>query len=45
MFFKSLMGKSLKEWVYGIGPAGYCLEADYGDNLWAIIEYWDLDKR
>jgi len=43
--YKSLMGKDLKGWVYGIGPAGYCSDPDYGDNLWAIIEYWDLDKR
>ena len=36
---------SLKDWVYGIGPAGYCPEPGYGDGVWGVIAYWDLEDE
>ena len=43
--YNHLIGKTLKEWVYGIGPAGYCPNTTYGDKLWDMIKMWDLDTR
>ena len=43
--YNHLMGKSLEEWVYGIGPAGYCPTPTYGDALWNFIIKWGLNTR
>lgn len=40
--YRHLQGKSLEEWVNGIGPAGYCNEPGYSDHLWNMINQWDL---
>lgn len=32
-------------WTFGIGPAGYCPEANYGSEVWKLIEQWDLLER
>lgn len=43
--YRHLIGGTLKEWVYGIGPAGYCDNEDYGKELWRVIKMWGLDTR
>ena len=37
-----LQGESLDGWIQGIGPAGYCTDPGYGDNLKSVILYWDI---
>lgn len=37
-----LIGKSVKEWAYGLQDAGYCQDSDYGEQLMNVIEYWYL---
>ena len=38
--YAGLHGGTLREWAFGIGPAGYCPDAGYGDELWDIMRIY-----
>ena len=44
--YSELFGlQTVKEWIYAIGPAGYCSEAGYGAGIWSVVIHWDLEDE
>lgn len=41
--YQKLHNGSLNDWVFGIGPAGYCPEANYGYYVMSIIERFNME--
>ena len=44
--YSELFGlQTVKEWIYAIGPAGYCSGAGYGAGIWSVVIHWDLEDE
>lgn len=42
--YKDLVGKSYKDWAYGLKKGGYATQRHYAENLIRLIEQYDLQR-